>query len=103
VCAQQGKSSKIILIWSHLNRFFLNIKENCRYKKNKYNSFYYKCICFAFFQRTKESYINEIRICFNKTLQLTNCDGIYHFPTNCVKSKEIIYPSRVPRYYVTQT
>ncbi|TGZ56596.1 ribonuclease Oy-like [Temnothorax longispinosus] len=52
--------------------------------------------------KTHESYVIEMRLCFDKTLQLVNCDGIYHFPTNC-RSKEIIYPSHVPHYYVTQT
>ncbi|XP_025992921.1 ribonuclease Oy [Solenopsis invicta] len=50
-----------------------------------------------------ESYVTEIRICFDKTLQLVDCDGISSFPTNCNRTKEIIYPSRVPHYYVTQT
>jgi len=54
-------------------------------------------------KETRESYVNEIRICFDKTLQLVDCDGISSFPTNCNRSKEIIYPSRVPHYYVTQT
>ncbi|XP_018311058.1 ribonuclease Oy [Mycetomoellerius zeteki] len=49
-------------------------------------------------QKTKNSYVNEIRICFNKTLQLVDCDGIYNFPTNC-KSQEIIYPNLIPRYH----
>lgn len=47
-------------------------------------------------EKTGESYVNEIRICFNKALQLTDCDGIYKFPTNCDRSKQIIYPSSVP-------
>ncbi|KAL0102030.1 hypothetical protein PUN28_018523 [Cardiocondyla obscurior] len=51
---------------------------------------------------TKESYVFEIRICFDKTLQLVNCDGIYDFPTNCDRTKTLTYPSRVPRYHVTQ-
>ncbi|XP_011704178.1 PREDICTED: ribonuclease Oy [Wasmannia auropunctata] len=52
--------------------------------------------------KKNESYVIEIRICFDKTLQLVDCDGIYNFPTNCDKSKPIIYPSRVPTYYATQ-
>ncbi|CAL1677943.1 unnamed protein product [Lasius platythorax] len=47
-------------------------------------------------KKTGESYVSEIRICFDKTLQLVDCDGIYHFPTNCDRSKQIIYPSNVP-------
>ncbi|KYN06507.1 PREDICTED: ribonuclease Oy [Cyphomyrmex costatus] len=54
-------------------------------------------------QKTKTSYVEEIRICFNKTLQLVDCDGIYKFPTNCNRSQEIVYPNIVPHYYVKQT
>ncbi|XP_012222273.1 ribonuclease Oy isoform X2 [Linepithema humile] len=53
-------------------------------------------------EKTGESYVNEIRICFDKSLQLTNCDGIYNFPTNCDRNKQIIYPSYVPRYLAKQ-
>jgi len=41
----------------------------------------------------------EIRICFDKTLQLVDCDGISSFPTNCNKHEPIIYPSNIPHYY----
>ncbi|XP_018045399.1 PREDICTED: ribonuclease Oy [Atta colombica] len=51
-------------------------------------------------QKTKNSYVNEIRICFNKALQLVDCDGIYHFPTNCNRSQQIIYPNIVPRHHI---
>ncbi|KAL6438420.1 hypothetical protein ACFW04_004499 [Cataglyphis niger] len=47
-------------------------------------------------KKTGESYVNEIRICFNKTMQLVDCDGIYEFPTNCDRLKQITYPSSVP-------
>ncbi|XP_029159421.1 ribonuclease Oy isoform X2 [Nylanderia fulva] len=54
-------------------------------------------------KKTGELYVSEIRLCFDKALQLTDCDGIYHFPTNCNKFKEIIYPSNVPsNYHVIQ-
>lgn len=43
--------------------------------------------------------MNEIRICFDKALQLTDCDGIYEFPTNCNKWKQITYPNYVPHNY----
>ncbi|KAG5332426.1 RNOY Ribonuclease, partial [Acromyrmex heyeri] len=49
-------------------------------------------------QKTKNSYVYEIRICFNKALQLVDCDGIYQFPTNCNRSQQIIYPNIVPRH-----
>lgn len=54
------------------------------------------------------SYLSEIRICFNKTLQLTDCDGVKRgdavsidYPggnvnTNCHISKPVHYPSLVP-------
>ncbi|XP_014474868.1 PREDICTED: ribonuclease Oy [Dinoponera quadriceps] len=50
-------------------------------------------------KKTGELYVNEIRICFDKTLQLVDCDGVYNFPTNCDKSELIMYPSSVPRNY----
>lgn len=54
-------------------------------------------------KKTGDSYVNEIRICFDKELQLTDCDGIYEFPTNCDISQEIIYPSYVPQtHHVVQ-
>ncbi|KAM7357632.1 ribonuclease X25 [Cochliomyia hominivorax] len=54
------------------------------------------------------SYLEEIRICFNKTLDLTDCDGVklgdavsVSYPggtvnTNCHISKPVHYPSLVP-------
>ncbi|EFN78569.1 Ribonuclease Oy [Harpegnathos saltator] len=50
-------------------------------------------------EETGESYVFEIRICFDKTLQLVDCDGVYDFPTNCNKSKLITYPGHVPHNY----
>ncbi|XP_034187745.1 ribonuclease Oy [Osmia lignaria lignaria] len=50
-------------------------------------------------QQTGESYIFEIRICFDKTLQLIDCDGIYGYPTNCDNSKLVTYLSEVPHGY----
>ncbi|XP_032666043.1 ribonuclease Oy isoform X2 [Odontomachus brunneus] len=47
-------------------------------------------------KETGESYVFEIRICFDKTLQLMDCDGVYNFPTNCDKSRPITYPGHVP-------
>lgn len=46
--------------------------------------------------KTHESYIFEIRICFDKQLKLTNCDGIVNFPTDCNHSQDVIYPGTVP-------
>lgn len=53
------------------------------------------------------SYLAEIRICFDKSLQLIDCDGVrfgqvsFDYPggkvnTNCHVSKLIYYPSNVP-------
>lgn len=58
--------------------------------------------------KQKEIFLAEIRICFNKTLELMDCDGVVgddHFVhnysggkiiTNCDPSKKINYPSIVP-------
>lgn len=55
-----------------------------------------------------EMYLNEIRICFNKSLSLVDCDGVVgnagiaiDFPTgkiitNCNLDKPVLYPSIVP-------
>ncbi|GAB1863237.1 Ribonuclease Oy [Camponotus japonicus] len=50
-------------------------------------------------EETGELYVSEIRICFDKTLQLIDCDGIYEFPTNCKEWKQITYPSSIPYNY----
>ncbi|XP_023296093.2 ribonuclease Oy [Lucilia cuprina] len=54
------------------------------------------------------SYLEEIRICFNKSLEVMDCDGVKHgdavsvsYPggtviTNCHISKPVHYPSLVP-------
>lgn len=61
------------------------------------------------YDRKKDiSYLSEIRICFNKTLELIDCDGVLgdaqiaiDYPggkviTNCHISKPVKYPSIVP-------
>ncbi|KAK9293494.1 hypothetical protein QLX08_011584 [Tetragonisca angustula] len=53
-------------------------------------------------KNTGESYILEIRICFDKMLQLMDCDRISEYPTNCDASELVTYPSTVPRYNVIQ-
>ncbi|XP_011340907.1 ribonuclease Oy isoform X2 [Ooceraea biroi] len=45
-------------------------------------------------EKTGESYMVEIRTCFDKTLQLVDCDGIVSFPTNCNRREPITYPRR---------
>ncbi|XP_058815834.1 ribonuclease Oy [Topomyia yanbarensis] len=58
-------------------------------------------------KETKSQYLNEIRICFNKSLELADCDGILFeevaidYPagkviTNCNLNKPIVYPTSVP-------
>jgi ribonuclease T2 len=54
-------------------------------------------------QKTEETYLFEIRICFDKNLTLTDCDGIKGpsdpttgIKTNCPLKKTIIYPSILP-------
>lgn len=56
---------------------------------------------------TKLQFLNEIRVCFNKNLELENCDGILFEDvfidqpqgkviTNCNLNKPIFYPGTVP-------
>lgn len=54
-------------------------------------------------KKEKQSYLFEIRICFDKSLELVDCDGIAGFPTNCPSTRKIIYPGVVPNdYFVIQ-
>lgn len=57
-------------------------------------------------QKTNETYLFEIRICFDKNLTLTDCDGIKGLSdpatgikTNCPLKKTIVYPSILPPEY----
>lgn len=58
-------------------------------------------------RETKLQFLNEIRICFNKNMELTDCDGILFedvfinppggkLITNCNLNKPIFYPGKVP-------
>lgn len=58
-------------------------------------------------RETKLQFLNEIRICFTKNLELTDCDGILFEDvfisqqggkviTNCNLNKPIFYPGKVP-------
>ncbi|XP_050293452.1 ribonuclease Oy [Anthonomus grandis grandis] len=54
-------------------------------------------------RKTKESYINEIRICFDKNLNLMDCDPAspiqrmrYGLNTNCNQKKPVRYIDNVP-------
>lgn len=50
-----------------------------------------------------EQYLYEIKLCFNKNLELSNCDrkpnsdGII---TNCNSKKKIHYPTKLPKYLI---
>jgi len=57
-------------------------------------------------QKTKQTYLSEIRICFDKNLTLIDCDGLNGpsdqtagIKTNCPLKKTIIYPSTIPSDY----
>lgn len=60
--------------------------------------FLHRTLC-PILQETKDSYLFEVRICFDKKLNLVDCDGIPGYPTNCGLKKEIIYPGTVPSAY----
>lgn len=73
-----------------MDRFHKNAAIECYYDKE-----------------TKLQFLNEIRICFNKNLELTDCDGILFEDvfinqpgdtviTNCNRKKPIFYPGKVP-------
>uniref|UniRef100_A0A1B6I0C2 Uncharacterized protein n=1 Tax=Homalodisca liturata TaxID=320908 RepID=A0A1B6I0C2_9HEMI len=54
-------------------------------------------------KKTGQYYLQEIRICFDKSLQLTDCDGIrsrrmfrWQPLGNCPNEKPIFYPSTIP-------
>ncbi|XP_074108912.1 ribonuclease Oy-like [Cotesia typhae] len=46
--------------------------------------------------KTKERYLFEIRICFDKSFKLIDCDNIASYPTNCARKRKISYPGTVP-------
>lgn len=57
--------------------------------------------------KTKQQFLNEIRVCFSKNMELTDCDGILFddvfldqsggkMITNCNLKKSIFYPATVP-------
>lgn len=64
---------------------------------------------------TQESYLNEIRICFDKSLQLTDCNGIAEeiqvslndpeqkILTNCDLNRLVSYPSKLPPAHIKNT
>lgn len=73
------------------NRFQKNVAIECFYDRE-----------------TKQQFLNEIRVCFNKNLELSDCDGILFeevalnslaygkIISNCNVNKPIFYPATVP-------
>lgn len=54
-------------------------------------------------KKTHTSFLSEIRICFNKQLELVDCDGVVEsvskeMITDCAISKPVSYPSKLPNY-----
>lgn len=54
-------------------------------------------------KKTSQYYLKELRICFNKALELVDCDGIRMHNSlrwqplgNCPNDKPVLYPSSVP-------
>lgn len=75
------------------------------HKQDIYHSYVF-CFCF---QKTQIVYLFEIRICYNKNLGLTDCDGIKagsdgysKLITNCHEDEQIVYPDKVPEYFVVE-
>ncbi|XP_033225752.1 ribonuclease Oy-like [Belonocnema kinseyi] len=50
-------------------------------------------------RKTQEQYIMEIRVCLDKDLNLVNCHGIHDFPTNCNRTKNVIYLDTPPKLF----
>ncbi|XP_033326608.2 ribonuclease Oy [Megalopta genalis] len=50
-------------------------------------------------RETGDSYLFEIRICFDKSLELIDCDQVTEYPTNCGDSEDVIYPADVSSDY----
>uniref|UniRef100_A0ABD2X8D2 Uncharacterized protein n=1 Tax=Trichogramma kaykai TaxID=54128 RepID=A0ABD2X8D2_9HYME len=53
--------------------------------------------------KKNESYLSELRICFDKKFQLIDCNGIPEFPSNCKRSDKIIYPASPPELIAPPT
>ncbi|XP_012258433.2 ribonuclease Oy-like [Athalia rosae] len=49
--------------------------------------------------KTHESLLFEIRICFDKSLKLIDCNDVPAYPTNCQRKKPVTYPGIVPSEY----
>lgn len=73
-------------------------------------------------QYNREQYLSEIRICFNKQLELVDCDGVvgalpelsehlysYSYPnsdniiTSCNRNQPIHYPSKLPQHIIARS
>lgn len=57
--------------------------------------------------KSKQTLISEIRICFNKSLELIDCtgaDGVNDAPiTNCALKKPVLYLDKIPPENTTTT
>lgn len=56
-------------------------------------------------KKTHAEFLSEIRICFNKQLELVDCNGIVEsvskeIITNCGTSTPVSYPSKLPNYLI---
>lgn len=60
-------------------------------------------------KRSGNPYLAEIRICFNKNLELVNCGGIKFYPydehsdeliTDCQHDEPVWYPNVVPEHFL---
>lgn len=58
-------------------------------------------------KRSGNPYVVEIRICFNRSLELVNCDGIKFYAegkdnviTNCQHDEPVWYPNVVPEHFL---
>ncbi|XP_020708942.2 ribonuclease Oy [Athalia rosae] len=49
--------------------------------------------------KTHESCLSEMKICFDRSLKLTDCNEILAYPTNCQRDKLVTYPDVIPLEY----
>lgn len=63
-------------------------------------------------QNKGDQYLSEIKICFNKQLELIDCNGIWNefalefnngIITNCDLNRPINYPSTLPKYILNKS
>ncbi|XP_015108954.1 ribonuclease Oy isoform X2 [Diachasma alloeum] len=49
-----------------------------------------------------ESHLEELWICFDKSLNLIHCDEVLNFPTDCPWERDVYYPEYPPNDYKVQ-